>query len=138
MSKILILIVEDEEATAEMYSNYFKQSGYEVDVSHDGLEGFEKMKAEQPALVLMDIVMPGLSGMEVVEKAKHEHTTEKIPIIMLTNYSDSVELKNALQQGAADYIVKSELTPKQIVERVQRFIMPDENNKPNKHKYLAS
>lgn len=137
MSKILILIVEDEEATAEMYATNFKQAGYEVDISHDGLLGFEKMVTEQPALVLMDIVMPGLSGMEVVEKAKHEHSTQNIPIVMLTNYSDSVELKNAMRQGAVDYIIKSDTTPKQVVEKVQKYLQPQDLKKPNKHHYLG-
>lgn len=137
MPKILILIVEDEEATAEMYATNFKQAGYEVDISHDGLQGFEKMVTEQPSLVLMDIVMPGLSGVEVVEKAKHEHATQSIPIVMLTNYSDSVELKNAMRQGAVDFIIKSDLTPRQVVEKVQKYLQPPPANLKNGHKYLS-
>ncbi len=127
VTKILLLIVEDEAATAEMYSARLKQAGYEVDIAHDGQEGLDKMMAEHPALVLMDILMPGLSGEQAVERAKHEPSTKNIPIIMLTNYSDSIELRNAMQQGAIDYIVKSELTPSQVVEKIQKILAPPTN-----------
>jgi len=138
MSNVVLLIIEDEEAVAEMYATYFKQAGYAVDVAHEGTEGFTKMVSKRPSLVLMDIVMPGMGGEEVVEKAKHDPVTKNIPIVMLTNYSDSVELKNAMRQGATDYIVKSEVTPKQVVEKVQKYLKPAAVNKDNKHRYLGS
>ena len=118
----MILIVEDEASTAEMYAVKFKQLGYDVDIAHDGLEGYEKMASEHPVLVLMDILMPGMPGDVAVEKAKHDPATKDIPIIILTNFSDSVELHNALQQGAVDYIVKPETTPGQVAERVQKIL----------------
>ena len=121
-AKILILIVEDEAPTAEMYAIKFKQLGYDADIAHDGLEGYEKMVAEQPVLVLMDILMPGMPGDVAVEKAKHDPSTKDIPIIMLTNFSDSIELHNAMRQGAVDYIVKPETTPGQVAEIVQRAL----------------
>lgn len=138
MAKVLLLIVEDESSTAEMYADKFKLAGLQVDIAHDGQEGFDKMLTEHPTLVLMDIVMPGLSGEQAVEKAKHDPATRDIPIIMLTNYSDSIELKNALAQGAAGYIIKSETTPAQLLEKVQKIISvkPKTNDKP--HKYLTS
>jgi CheY-like chemotaxis protein len=127
-AKILILIVEDEAPAAEMYAVKFRQLGYDVDIAHDGQEGFDKMVAERPALVLMDILMPGLAGDVAVEKAKHEPATKDIPIIMLTNFSDSIELRNAMNQGAIDYIVKPETTPSQVAEKVQRVL--DQSRKP--------
>jgi two-component system alkaline phosphatase synthesis response regulator PhoP len=119
MAKILLLIVEDEMSLAEMYADRFKQAGFEVDIAHDGEEGLNKMATEHPSAVLMDIVMPGLSGTEAVEKAKKNPATRNIPIVMLTNFADSIDLKNAMQLGANDYIIKSELTPVQVVEKIQ-------------------
>jgi CheY-like chemotaxis protein len=122
IAKILLLIVEDEMSLAEMYAERFKQVGFETDIAHEGEEGLEKMAAEHPSAVLMDIVMPGLSGTEAVEKAKANPATSNIPIIMLTNFADSIELKNAMQLGAADYIIKAESTPEQVVEKVQKIL----------------
>lgn len=123
-SKKILLIIEDETSVAEMYADRFTQAGFEVDIANDGLDGLDKMETEHPSCVLMDIVMPGLSGTEAVEKAKANPAIKHIPIVMLTNFADSVELKNALQLGATDYIIKSELTPAQAVEKVQKILAP--------------
>jgi CheY-like chemotaxis protein len=123
-AKILLLIVEDEMSLAEMYGERFKQAGFEVDIAHEGREGLEKMAAEHPSAVLMDIVMPGVSGTEAVEAAKANPQTKDIPFIMLTNYPDSIDLKNAMQLGAVDYIIKAESTPEQVVEKVQKLLAP--------------
>jgi len=121
-SKVLLLVVEDEEAIAQMYSDRFKMAGFDVDVAHEGEEAINKMAAEHPSIVLMDILMPGLSGTEAVERAKSNPATRNIPIVMLTNYADSVDLQNALKLGAADYIIKSESSPEQVVEKVQKIL----------------
>ena len=84
MAKVLLLIVEDESALADMYADSFKRQGYDVDIAHDRHEGFEKMKSEPTILVLIDILMPGLSGLDAVELAKHDPTAKTIPIIILT------------------------------------------------------
>jgi CheY-like chemotaxis protein len=123
-SRVLLLVVEDEIALAQMYSDRFKMSGFDVDVAHEGEEALNKMAAEHPSIVLMDILMPGLSGTEAVEQAKANPATRDIPIVMLTNYPDSIDLKNALKLGAAGYIIKSEATPEQVVEKIQKILAP--------------
>lgn len=120
--KVLLLVVEDEESIAQMYSDRFKMAGFDVDVAHEGQEAINKMVNERPNAVLMDILMPGLSGTEAVEQAKANPATRDIPIVMLTNYADSVDLKNALKLGAAGYIIKSESTPEQVVEKIQKIL----------------
>lgn len=124
VSKVLLLIVEDEEAIAQMYSDRFKMAGFDVDIAHQGDEGIIKMATGHPSIVLMDILMPGLSGTEAVEQAKANPATRDIPIVMLTNYADSADLKNAMKMGAADYIIKSESTPEKVVEKVQKILGP--------------
>jgi DNA-binding response OmpR family regulator len=124
MAKVLILIVEDEAALADMYAANFRASGYDVDIAHEGTEGFDKMMYGHPNVVLMDIIMPGTSGLETLEKAKSQPTTKDIPIIMLTNYSDSPELHNAMKEGAIDYIIKADYTPAQVVEKVTKLLSP--------------
>ncbi|HSW78827.1 MAG TPA: response regulator [Candidatus Babeliales bacterium] len=122
MAKVLILIVEDEASLADMYAANFRASGYDVDIAHEGTEGFDKMMYGHPNVVLMDIIMPGISGLETLEKAKSQPTTKDIPIIMLTNYSDSPELHNAMKEGATDFIIKADYTPSQVVEKVTKLL----------------
>jgi DNA-binding response OmpR family regulator len=138
MAKVLLLIVEDQVELADMYASNFKNQGFEVDIAHDGHEGFEKMKSERPSLVLMDIIMPGLSGLEAIELAKHEPSTKDIPIIILTNLPDSIEVQNAMRLGAADCIVKANFTPLQVVEKAKKFLAPPAEPKGSKHRYLSS
>lgn len=122
MHKILLLIVEDDYELAEMYATKFKNSGFSVDVAHNGAEGYAKMKADKPDLVLMDMMMPELSGLEAVRKAKADSAIQKIPIIMLTNQSDDADVKAAMEAGAQSYILKADLTPSQVVDVVRSVL----------------
>jgi CheY-like chemotaxis protein len=124
VKRVLLLIVEDEETIAQMYADRFKQNGFEVEIAHEGSEAVSKMAAVRPDVVLMDILMPGLSGTEAVEQAKADAATRNIPIIMLTNYPQSDDLQHALSLGAAGYIIKAEATPEQVVEKVPKILMP--------------
>jgi len=123
------LIVEDEIELAQMYAMKLKIEGYEVDIAHDGLEGYEKMKQENPSLVLMDIMMPNMNGVEALKLAKHDPGTKDIPIIMLSNLAGTADLQAALQKGAAGYIIKSELTPAEVVEKIKQILTSGELTK---------
>jgi DNA-binding response OmpR family regulator len=122
--RILILIVEDEAALAEMYAMDFSKAGFAVDIAHSGSEGFDKMMHNHPDIVLMDIVMADPNGVATLEKARQEPSIKNIPVVMLTNFSGSIELQNAMQMGAADYIIKSDFTPAQVVEKVKKILNP--------------
>ena len=105
-----------------MYAEKFKYEGFEVDIAHDGAEGFEKMKLDQPSLVLMDVMMPNVNGLEALIRAKQDPATQAIPIVMLTNLAGTADLQAALQKGAVGYIVKSELTPSEVVKRIRTIL----------------
>ncbi len=122
ISKILLLLVEDEMNLAQMYASKLSGEGFKVDIAHDGDEGFEKMHTEKPSLVIMDILLPGLDGLEALRKAKADSQTKDIPIIILTNMSDANYANQAAKEGAADYIVKAEITPSQLVQRVKQIL----------------
>lgn len=120
--KVLILIVDDDMSLGELYADYFRRRGYDADIASNGQEGYEKMAAEHPAIVLMDIVMSGATGDEILERAKSDPAVKDIPVIMLTNLSDSIELKNAMKIGAVGYIIKAEYTPAQVVDKVAKTL----------------
>lgn len=120
MSKLLI--VEDDPFLSKMYSKKFQIAGYEVDVAQNGLEALIKVKEFKPDLVLMDILMPKMNGMEALDKLKSNEETKDIPVIMLTNLSTTDDAETAIKKGAAKYIIKSEVTPAQVVKAAAEIL----------------
>jgi CheY-like chemotaxis protein len=117
-----ILIVEDDPLMSRMYQKIFKFEGYEVEMAGNGEEGIEKAKTTSPTLILMDIMMPKMNGLEALEKLKADATLKAIPVIMLTNLAGQSDAEKALSMGAVKYIVKSEFEPKQVTNMVKEIL----------------
>lgn len=111
-----ILIVEDDVFLSKMYSRKFQVAGYLVEIAHDGAEALNKVKESKPDLVLLDILLPKLNGIEVLDKLKSDPATKNIPVVMATNLSTTDDAETALKKGAVKYIVKSEVTPSELVK----------------------
>ncbi len=120
MSKILI--VEDDPLISEMYYDIFEFDGYELDVAANGEEGIEKARTLKPTLILLDIMMPKMNGLQVLEKLKSDPETKNIPVVILTNLSGTQDAKTALSKGAVKYIVKSQYNPKQVSDMVKEIL----------------
>src|SRR3970040_450755 len=101
MSKILI--VEDDQLMARLYEKVFKFEGYDVDVALDGRAGLEKVRSGKPTLVVLDIMMPEMNGLEVLDKLKADPDTRSIPVVVLTNLAGSSDAEAALTKGAVKY-----------------------------------
>ena len=117
-----ILIVEDDPLMAGMYQDIFKEESYEVTVAPDGEEGWNAAKKMKPSLILLDIMMPKLNGIQLLEKLKQDPETSRIPVIMLTNLAGDRDKESALQKGAVKYMVKSDYTPKEVTDTVGSVI----------------
>lgn len=117
-----ILVIEDEEALLAMISQKLIREGYDVISAQDGEEGFVKVTEEKPDLVLLDIVMPKVSGMEVLEKMHADKELAKIPVIIISNSGQPVEIEKAKALGVRDYLVKTEFNPQEVVEKVRRVL----------------
>ena len=117
-----ILIIEDDPLMLRMYQKIFKFEGYEVTVASNGEEGIDQTRKEKPTLILLDIMMPKMNGLEVLDKLKNDPLTKKIPIVMLTNLAGSHDADKALTLGAVKYIVKSEFDPKQVTNMVKEIL----------------
>lgn len=117
-----ILIVEDDPLMSRMYQKIFKFEGYEVEMAGNGEEGLEKVKTVTPTLILLDIMMPKMNGLEVLEKLKADPATKSIPVIVLTNLAGQQDAEKALGMGAVKYIVKSEYEPKQVANMVKEVL----------------
>ena len=116
-----ILFIEDEFALQRTIGELLRKEGYEVFSSLDGKSGVEIAKKEKPDLILLDLILPHLSGFEVLEELKKEESTKEIPVIVLTNLEGLEDVQRALELGALFYLVKSNYTPQEIVEKVNEF-----------------
>ncbi len=102
-----ILVVDDEPHIIKLVETRLKSNGYTVITASNGMEGFEKAKAENPDIILLDITMPRMSGKDALIKLKADKQTSSIPVIMLTGRSGAEDIVDCLTKGgAADYIVK--------------------------------
>jgi CheY-like chemotaxis protein len=117
-----ILVVEDDPLMSRMYQKIFSFEGYEVELAHDGQEGLEKAKTVKPTIILLDIMMPKLNGLQVLEQLKADPNTKTIPVIMLTNLAGTQDAEAALAKGAVKYIIKSEYEPKQVADMVKEVL----------------
>lgn len=121
---VKLLIVEDDPLIARLYTEAFKLSGHEVEVAFDGEQGFQKLQEmkTKPTLILMDVMMPKMNGLQLLERIKKDPGTKNIPVVMLTNVSDEENVEKALNLGAVTYLVKSQYTPKEVVGKVKEII----------------
>ena len=121
MSKFKILCVEDNPDTQRMLSFLLTQAGYEVITADDGLQGVQKAKAWRPALILMDMMMPRMSGVEAVRRLRKMKVTKDIPILMLSAYQEQALIDEAIQAGADDYLIKTVL-PDDLTDIIDRYL----------------
>ena len=106
MAKKRIMIVEDERDMADLVAMRLKREFYEVEVVHDGREALDRIRCNPPDLVLLDIMLPGLSGTEVLRAMRDDPRTSAVPVVMLTARTEDADVVVGLQLGADDYVTK--------------------------------
>ncbi|WP_088006653.1 response regulator transcription factor [Indiicoccus explosivorum] len=122
-----LLIVEDEESIATLLSYNLKQAGYETIVAHDGQTGLHLAVEEQPALIVLDLMLPQMDGMEVCKALRQQKID--IPIIMLTARDDEVDKVLGLELGADDYMTKP-FSPREVAARIRAVLRRTEHAAP--------
>ncbi len=126
--KYKIIIVDDDDFLVNMYATKFGNSGVTVDACKSGEPLLEKLTAGTKAdLILLDIVMPNMTGIEVLRKMREQKLGEGIPIVMLTNQNDEKDISDTKKLGVAGYIVKSAATPSEVVNEVMSIIKSSKN-----------
>ena len=116
-----ILIVEDEEDVRELLRYNLAKEGFNCDAAYNGQEALKKAQAMMPDLVLLDLMLPKIDGLEVCKRLKSSPLTEHIPIVMVTAKSDEADIVTGLELGADDYITKP-FSPKVLVARVRAVL----------------
>ena len=123
MDKKRILLVEDDQYTRELYQEVIKDEGYVLDTASNGEEGLEKIKKGGYNLILLDVMMPKMSGLEILRALKND--LPKIPngpIVILTNLTNDPILNEAYGLNARDFVVKSDITPGDLVEKIKGYL----------------
>lgn len=117
-----ILIAEDEEDLQEIYTMTFSSNGFDVLQAKNGKEVFEwlERKAKDISLIVLDIVMPGMDGFEVLEKIKEDGRFKKIPIIVSSNLDNDTDRKTALKMGAKEFFEKSKWDPDKLAKTIKK------------------
>jgi DNA-binding response OmpR family regulator len=114
-----ILVVEDELALSQVLSDRFIEEGFDVQTAADGEEGLQKAITWQPDLVLLDIVMPKMDGMTMLHKLRADPVGKTMPVILLTNLSDTEDVYDAMANGVYDFLVKSHWDLEDLIHEVQ-------------------
>ncbi|MBU4375871.1 MAG: response regulator [Candidatus Omnitrophica bacterium] len=125
-----ILVVDDEAAILEMLTLRLKRNGYEVMTAVDGEQCLRRAEKESPDLIILDALMPGLSGFEVCKRLKANDKTMGIPVIMLTALGDEKDLSKGLEDGAECFITKP-FNPVELIDEIKIALDKREKRKTN-------
>lgn len=115
-----ILIVEDEDSLLSALTTEFTSAGFHVLTAGDGEEGLRVALAEKPALILADVLMPKMDGIQMLHALREDPYGKDVPVVVLTNVHDTAAMVQALEHHAFDYLVKSDYTPGEIVAKVKK------------------
>lgn len=110
-----VLIIDDDPSLSRMYQTVFTLEKHEALLASDGTEGINMVRTMHPDIIFLDIMMPKLNGLEVLKVLKTDRVLSQIPVVMLTNLSNSQDCQKALSLGAMKCIIKSEMDPQQVV-----------------------
>jgi len=117
-----ILLVEDDKFLRELMSKKLLSLGFDVSVAPDGETAVEQVKLVKPDVVLLDLILPGINGFEVLEKTKSNPETAAIPVIILSNLGQQEDIERGLKLGAKDFLVKAHFTPQEIVNKLKTIL----------------
>lgn len=121
MDKRKILLIEDDFFIRDLYNRILGQVGFEMILAEDGIQGLELSKVK-PDLILLDIMLPKMNGLEVLKRIKEAPDTAKIPVLLLTNLGQAEIVKKAFELGASGYLLKLDTSPAQLVVHANNFI----------------
>jgi len=117
-----VLLIEDEEPLQLVLTDVLSDEGYDVSLAKDGVEGLDRALSQHPDLVLLDILMPKMDGLEMLRKLREDEWGKKVPVIVLTNLSDNEDIASAVEENVFEYFVKSDIKIDEVVARIKEKI----------------
>ena len=116
------MLVEDESFLADLLAHYIKGQGASLELASTGEEGLLKANSIRPDIILLDILLPGIDGYEVLKQLKANPALSEIPVVFLSNLGGQEEIQRGLQLGAFDYLVKSSLVMEDIIKKIKKIL----------------
>jgi CheY-like chemotaxis protein len=120
--EVRVLFVEDDASVAQMYRLKLELDGYTVDVAGDGLTALEKARSSHPDIIFLDIRLPKLDGLAVLEALRSEAATQTIPVVILSNWNEKELVERGIKLGALDHMIKSQTTPARLSQRLKDWL----------------
>lgn len=117
-----ILLIEDDEPIRTLYTRQFELEGFVIEGVEKGNEGLDEAFKNKYDIILLDILLPNINGLEILKRLKENESTKSIPVILLSNLAQDDIIKQGLALGAVTYLVKSTYTPKQILEETKKYL----------------
>lgn len=125
--KSRVLIIEDDPVLGSVITEKLNASGYEASLVTDGAVGIETVRTTHPDIVLLDILLPTKNGYEIMEEISRDESISKIPVVIISNSGQPVEIERMIKLGAKDYLIKAQFTPEEVLEKV-RAQLPHTND----------
>lgn len=119
---VRVLLVEDDPEVAQMYRLKLELDGYAVEVAGDGLQALLKAMANPPDILFLDLRLPKMDGLGVLEVLRQDERTRKLPVVILSNYSEQELVERGLKLGALDFLIKSQTTPARVAGSVAGWL----------------
>jgi len=123
MNKYKILLIEDDSFISHAYTDGLGRAGFEMIAASNGEEGIEKIKSENPNLILLDLIMPIKNGFEVLEEIKKDDNLKNIPVIILSNLGQKSDIEKGKTLGAVDYMVKANFSMEEVVKKIKKYLI---------------
>jgi len=117
-----VLLIEDDSLLVKMYKTKFEAEGFRILTAGDGEAGLKMALEQKPDFIILDVMMPKISGLDVLAKLQQDPKGQAIPVIVLSNLAEQEKAQKALQLGAKDFLVKANLTPSQVVAKVRQYL----------------
>lgn len=117
-----VLIIDDDESLSAIFETALQKNGFETISAVNGRSGIDKARSEKPDLILLDQVLPDISGNEVLRTLKTDLNTQPIPVLILSNFSQEELVKEAINNGAMDYIFKYQVEPQDLINKVKQTL----------------
>lgn len=117
-----VMVVEDTELLRRMYCDKLEQEGFHVLPAADGLEALSQLRSATPDLILLDLIMPKMSGLEVIELVKKDPRLKDIPVVILSNLGQDADMQRGIEMGAVDYLIKNDARPADVADKIKMLL----------------
>ena len=117
-----VLVVEDDTPLLQAYELMFEKAGAKIRIAHDGPEAVAMLEGEPPAVVLLDILLPGMNGLDVLESMRRNERWKDVPVIVLSNLGQAQDIERSRELGVKYFIVKANTKLSEVIERVKEFL----------------